>query len=49
LPIPELSPLKVEVQLKDGTYADRIPAWINFTRQNQDHSFDGMYVELGGF
>jgi hypothetical protein len=42
--IPEFSALKVEVQLKDGSYADRIPAWVNFTRQNPDHSFDGVYV-----
>jgi 1,4-alpha-glucan branching enzyme len=34
------------VKLKDGSMADRIPAWINFTRQNQDNTFDGMYVDL---
>lgn len=29
--------------------ADRIPAWINFTRQNNDHSYDGVYVSLGSY
>jgi 1,4-alpha-glucan branching enzyme len=47
--IPEYSALKVEVQLQDGSYVDRIPAWINFTRQNNDKSFDGVYVELGQY
>lgn len=47
--IPEYSALKVEVQLANGNYEDRIPAWINFTRQNKDHSFDGVYVTLGDY
>ncbi len=28
---------------------DRIPAWINFTTQNIDLSFDGIYVDLGNY
>lgn len=47
--IPYLSALKVEVKLKDGSYADRIPAWINYTRQNKDHTFDGVYSDLGNY
>jgi 1,4-alpha-glucan branching enzyme len=41
--------LKVEVRIKDGSLVDRIPAWINFTRQNQDHTFDGVYVDLNNY
>lgn len=28
---------------------DRIPAWINFTTQNIDNSFDGIYVALDNY
>jgi hypothetical protein len=49
VPIPNLSALKVEVKTKDGSVVDRIPAWINFTRQNKDHNFDGVYADLGNY
>jgi 1,4-alpha-glucan branching enzyme len=40
----------VQVKLGNGEVTDRIPAWINFTYQN-DHNktFDGRYVKLGNF
>jgi hypothetical protein len=37
--------VKAHVKLADGRYEDRIPAWINFTKQNPDSSYDGVYVE----
>ena len=47
--IQPFSAFKVDVQLATGQHEDRIPAWVNFTRQNQDHSFDGVYVELNDY
>lgn len=39
----------MEVELADHSLADRIPAWINFTSQNSDKSFDGVYIELNEY
>ncbi len=41
--------MKVEVQLENGSYEDRIPAWINFTKQTADRTFNGVYVQLGNY
>lgn len=43
--IPLYSKVKAHVKLANGIYEDRIPAWINFTKQNEDKSYDGVYVE----
>lgn len=43
--IAEYSRVKAHVMLADGRYEDRIPAWINFTHQNTDLSYDGVYIE----
>jgi 1,4-alpha-glucan branching enzyme len=45
-PIPPLTKVKCEVKLANGQVEDRIPAWINYTHQNNDHTFDGVYVPL---
>lgn len=39
----------MQVKLADGKTEDRIPAWINFTHQNPDHSYDGVYVKLNNY
>lgn len=39
------SRVKAHVKQADGKYQDRIPAWINFATQNEDHTYDGVYIE----
>lgn len=39
----------MQVKLANGKVEDRIPAWINFTHQNEDKSFDGVYVKLNNY
>lgn len=41
--IEPFSLLKARVKLADGNMADRIPAWINYVKQNEHDAFDGAY------
>ena len=43
--IPQSTLVKAKVKLEDGTYVDRVPAWIKLARQNEYTTFDGVFYE----